>query len=110
MERRGGESGPGLRQPVSPGQPIWDHSIGPDRAVDVLEVLLAQIGELDADLASDLVVGRRGDADATGFCDALKPRRNIDAVSKDVMRLDDYVANIDADAEGNAPVLSSHRL
>ncbi len=85
-------------------KPIPDHGIGPDRAGDILEVLLAQIGELNPDLASDVIVGRRRDADATGFCDALKPRRNVNAVAKDVMGLDNYVADIDADTESNAPV------
>jgi hypothetical protein len=36
--------------------------------------------------------------------DALKPRRNIHAVPKDVMGLDDYIADIDAHTESNAPV------
>src|SRR6516164_7679574 len=51
-----------------------------------------------------MVVGRRRDADAAGFCDALKPRRNIHAVPKNVVRLDNYVADIDAHTEGNLPV------
>ena len=38
------------------------------------------------------------------FCDALKPRRNIHAVAKDVIRLGNYVADIDAHTESNAPV------
>jgi hypothetical protein len=50
-----------------------------------------------------LVVGGRRDADAAGFCDALKPRRNVNAVSKDIMGLDNYVADIDANAEGDTP-------
>jgi hypothetical protein len=37
-------------------------------------------------------------------CDALKPRRNIHAVPKNVVRLDNYVADIDAHTEGNLPV------
>jgi hypothetical protein len=52
----------------------------------------------------DLIVGSRGDADAAGFCDALKPRGNVNAVSKDVVGLDDYVADIDAHTECNAPL------
>jgi tetratricopeptide (TPR) repeat protein len=52
-----------------------------------------------------LIVGSRRYADAARFCDVLKPRRNVNAVSKDVMGLDDYVANVDAYAEGNAPLL-----
>lgn len=34
----------------------------------------------------------------------LEPCRDVDAVSKDVMRLDDHVADIDAHTESNAPV------
>ena len=106
MERRGAESGLGvvLLALCRRAKSIPDHGIGPDRAGDVFEVLLAQIGELNPDLASDLIVGRRRDADAAGFCDALKPRRDVDAVPKDVMGLDNYVADIDAHTESNAPV------
>jgi len=39
--------------------------------------------------------------------DALKPCRNIYAIPKDVMRLDDYVAHIDADTESNLSVFCS---
>ena len=84
--------------------PIPDHGIGPDRAGDVFEALLAQIGELNADLAPDMVVGRRRYADAVGLSDTLKPCRNIYVVTKDVMWLDDDVADIDTHAEGNTPV------
>jgi hypothetical protein len=51
-----------------------------------------------------MIVGRRRNADAAGFCDAFKPRRNIYAVAKDVMRLDDYITDIDAHPERNAAV------
>ena len=85
-------------------KPIRDHGIGPHGTSDILEALLAQIGELDRDLASDLIVGGRRDADATGFGDALKPRCDVDAVSKDVVTLDEYVAEVDADPKSNTPV------
>ena len=89
---------------LSLGSRIPDHGISPHWAVDVLEVLLAQIGELDPDLTTDVIVGRRRDADATGLCDAFKPRRNIDAVLKDVVRLHNHIADIDAHTESNTPV------
>ena len=82
-----------------------DHGIGPDRKRDVFEVLLAQIGELNANLAPDVIVSGRRDADAPGFCDAFKPRRNIHPIPKDVVRLNNYVTDIDAHTESNAPVL-----
>src|ERR1700693_489423 len=44
------------------------------------------------------------DADTAGFGNALKPCRDVDAVPKDVMRLDDHVADVDAHTERNAPV------
>jgi hypothetical protein len=50
-----------------------------------------------------LIVGSRGYADAARFCDALKPRRDVNAVSKDVMGLDYDVANIDANAKTKTP-------
>src|ERR1700721_3416622 len=81
-----------------------DHRIGSDRKGDVFEVLLAQIVELNPDLASDLIVGKRRDGDAAWFCDALKPRRNVNAVSKNIMGFDDYVADVDAHTKSNAPV------
>src|SRR6516165_7151089 len=51
-----------------------------------------------------MIVGSRRDADTPGFCNALKPCRNIHATPKDVMRLGNYVADIDAHAESNALV------
>src|SRR5882724_6882693 len=83
---------------------IPDHGIGSDGAGNVFEVLLSQIGELNADLALDMIVGRRRDADAAGFCDALKSRRDVDAISKNIIGLDDYIADVDAHAESNTPV------
>ena len=70
-----------------------------------LRCLLAQIGELDPDLAADLIVGRRRDADATRLCDALKPRRNVDAVTKDIVLFDNDISDVNPDAEFDPLVL-----
>ena len=58
------------------------------RAVDVLQPLLAQISELDRDLAADLVVSRRRDADTAGLRDAFEPRRDVDAVAENVVAIE----------------------
>src|SRR5205814_7194636 len=71
---------------------------------DGFEVLFTHNGELNSDLATDLIVSRRRDADAAGFCDALKPRCDVNAVSKNVISFDDYVADIDTHTESNASV------
>jgi hypothetical protein len=80
--------------------PFRDHGVGTHRTGNILEVLLAQIGELDIDFATNLIIGRRRNADAARFGDTLKPCRNIDAVAENVMGFDDYVADIDTDAKG----------
>ena len=44
-------------------------------------------------------------ANASGCRDLLKPGGDVDAVAEDVVALDDDVADVDADAEGYAPIL-----
>ena len=51
-----------------------------------------------------------GDADAAGLGEALEAGRDVDAVAEDVAVLDDDVADVDADAEPDAPVLGHGRL
>ena len=47
----------------------------------------------------------RGDADAARLGQRLQPRGDIDAVAVDVVAIGDHVAEVDADAEGDALVL-----
>ena len=49
----------------------------------------------------DLIVGRRRQADAAGFGNALEPGCDVDAVAEDVVLANDDVADMDADAEQN---------
>ena len=69
-----------------------------------LRFCLAHINELGPDLASNMIVGRRRDADTPGLCDALEPGRDVDAIAKDIVRLDDHVADVDANTEYKAPI------
>ena len=77
--------------------------VDPHRPGDVLQLLLARVLEVCVELAAHLPVGVVGDADAAGLGDAFEPRGNIDAVAEDVAVLDDDVADMDADAEFDAP-------
>src|SRR5215831_13002069 len=72
------------------------------RLKNVLQVLRTYVLEADIDLAADLTLRIFRDADATGLRNALKSRRNIHVIPKYVMRLDNYVADIDAHPQGNA--------
>ena len=52
-----------------------------------------------------MVVHRARYADAARLGQCLQPRRDIDAVAEDVVVLDNDVAEIDADAERDTPIL-----
>ncbi len=71
-----------------------------DRTGDVLDALVAEILERDVlQPVADLIAHRARDADAARLGEHFEARRDVDAVAKDVVFLDDHVAQIDADAE-----------
>ena len=51
-----------------------------------------------------MVVGGAGDQHAAGLAQLLQPGGDVDAVAEQVVALDHHVAEIDADAEHDAPV------
>ena len=73
-------------------------------------MVLAHRLEAEVELVLDLVVDVAGDADAAGLGEAFEAGGDVDAVAEDVVGLDDDVADIDADAEADAPVLGLIRL
>ena len=85
-------------------QPIDAH--GPR---DVLEALLASIDEVGRHLALHLPPGVLGNRDAARLGDAFDPRRDVDAVAKDIITLDDDIANVDPDPKPDWIGLQSYR-
>jgi hypothetical protein len=49
-----------------------------------------------------------GDVDAAWLSQGLEPRRDVDAIAKDIARLDDDIAQIDSDAKGDALLWPQH--
>ena len=82
-----------------------DHGIDPNRAGDVLEVLLAQIRELNSDLAANVSVNRSRNTDTAGFGYPFKSCRDVNVITEDIVGFDNNIANIDPCAEANALVL-----
>jgi hypothetical protein len=74
------------------------------RAGDVLQILLAHIGDDDLNLAADLLVGGGREADAAGLGNAFQPRGDVDAVAENVVAVGEHVADIDTDAELEPPI------
>ena len=73
--------------------------IAPHRALDVLDLLLADEIERQAELSLHVIVGGAGDQHAAGLAELLEPRGDVDGVAEHVVAVDDDVAEIDADAE-----------
>ncbi len=75
------------------------------RLAEVLDGVLAQVDEAHVELAVHQAGDLAGDADAAGLGQALQPRGHVDPVAVDVVAVDDDVADVDADAQADAPVL-----
>jgi hypothetical protein len=71
------------------------------RLRDVLDLLLAEIGEDDGQLGCDLVAHRARNADPAGLGERFKPRRDVDAIAKQIIALDENIADMHADAEAH---------
>jgi len=80
-----------LTRQANPPRPHW--------LSDILEGLRPHIITGNLDLAPDLPVGIIGDADAARLSNSLQPHCDVDAVSKDIIFIDDDVADVDADAQ-----------
>ena len=68
-----------------------------DGTRDILQALLAGIDKVGRHLALHLSPDVLGNRDAAGLGDALDPRRDVDAIAKDILAVDDDVAYIDPD-------------
>src|SRR5437764_12090569 len=75
------------------------------RPSDVLDLLLSHILKAKIDFVAHLVAHNLADADPARFGQGFQARGDIDAVAIDVVRVDDDVAEIDADAELDPPRL-----
>jgi hypothetical protein len=71
---------------------------------DVLQLSLTEVSEAGSNLASDMIVGRRGNANAAGLGDAFEPRRNVDAISKNVIGFYDDITDVNSHTKGDASV------
>src|SRR6516164_1273283 len=66
---------------------------------DVLERLLAQIIDVEGNLAASVIEDRLRYADAARLRQSLQPRRNVHPVAIEVAPLDYHIAKVDPDTE-----------
>jgi hypothetical protein len=79
--------------------------IGAHRAGNVLNALLPEILEAIGELVADLIADDPRDAQAARLRERLQARCNIDPIAENIVAIGDDVAEIDADAELNAPLV-----
>src|SRR6516162_11876369 len=66
---------------------------------DILHLLLAEIGEGQGQLRSDVISDSTGNANPTRLRKSLQPSRDIDGIAEKVVALNDDVADVDSNAE-----------
>ena len=72
---------------------------------DILDPLVALIRKVQLELVADLVADGRRTGDAAGRGEPLQPHRQVHAVAVEVVAVDDDVAEVDAHAKLEMPVL-----
>jgi hypothetical protein len=97
----GGSAGGSARvRPVVQFDPIDLNGL-----LDVLDLLRSQILKIQANFAFDAIENSAGNADAAGIGESFQACGDVDAIAVNVRALDDDVAQIDADAQPDAPVI-----
>ena len=104
-----------LAEPSGLGTPsrtstIQPDAVGPHRARDVLDVLLASEFQGMLELAMQMIVGRAGDENPARVAQLLQAGGDVHAIAEKIAVLDDDVAQVDADPEHDATVRRNLRL
>ncbi len=68
-----------------------------DRPADVLQLTLAEVAEIDRHLVPDVVADGARDDDFSGHSELMDTRRDVDAVSDQLVLVHDDVFHVDAD-------------
>ena len=92
------------QSPAAHRTAVQPHPVGPHRPGDVLDLLLAGELQRQPEPALEVVVGGAGDQHAAGLAQLLQAGGDVDPVAEQVVALDHHVAEVDADAEHDAPV------
>jgi hypothetical protein len=71
--------------------------------------MIAERAVIEIELVPDLIVDGLRDADCTGLGQRFEPGGDVNAVTEDIAAVDDYVAEIDADAHLQ-PAFERHRV
>ena len=85
-------------------------AIDPHGLGEVLDLLLAQIAKAKLEFGGDMLVGSIGEADAPRLRQPFQPGREIDAVAVEIAALDDYIAQVHANAQHDLLVLREGRI
>src|SRR5690348_16083405 len=80
------------------------------RPGNIFHALLTEVLERVRQFISYLLEYGLGDTDPVRFGKRLEPRRDIDPIAVDVLRLGDHVAQVDAYAKADALVVSDAQI
>ena len=75
------------------------YRVGAHRLGDILHAVAAERTVIEIELVPDLVVNGLRDADGAGLGERLEPGGDVDAIAKDVVPVDDDIAEINPDPQ-----------
>ena len=84
-----------------------DYVVDSNGKFDVLELLLADVLELQIETVADIVPHRLGNRDSSGLGHCFQARGDIDAIAVKVVVIDDHVAEVDADPKLDPPIFGN---
>ena len=84
-------------RPTPAGWLLVAYGIGPDGLCDVFDAMAAERPVFEVELVPDLVIHGLRNADGAGLGERLEAGRDVDAVTKDIVAIDNDVAQVDAD-------------
>ena len=105
QRERLGRLGRGSRRSCRAGGVSKFDALGSHWLGDVFQRLRPHVLKSRIDLAADLALRFIGDADAAGLRDDFETRGDIHAIAKDIVVIDDDVADVNADTEFDPLIL-----
>ena len=84
--------------------PVQSNAINSDRPFDVLQGLLTNVLEIEVKAIAYVIANRPRNRYAACSGNALQARSHVDAIAKNIVALDNHIANVNADAELDAAI------
>ncbi len=82
----------------------------PNRSGDVLQIPLSAVNKVEVEAALDLPCHVVGDADSIGLRLGFQTRRDVYAITMNIVAIDSHIAQIDANTKADADCFGNFEI